>query len=433
MARIFMSVLGTSCYVEAQYKLEEDVSAPTPFVQEAYLTLTKDSWSKEDRLIFFLTDKARKKSWEDGGNFEEGLYSRLKKLSLAAKVVALPFKEGYTEEDIMQNFLTIVEQLYEGDEVIFDITHSFRSLPMLNLVALNYARVLRGARIERIHYGAFEVLGEPREVKENIPVEQRIAPIFDLTPYVTLMDWAFAVDDFVRYGMAERLAEMVRAKAIPVLRETRGEDERAKAFRKFIDSLHGLAMSIYTCRCRELMERDWKSLDLEKLSQSYTFLPPFVPLLEKLEQKVKGFVDGDSWSKAEAAVKWCLEHGMIQQGYTILQEAIITETARIMGVDDVYDKDQRKFVSSLLSVKVQKKPLEEWKGVLGDRREEAIEWCEKGGEHLDRLAVAFDRLSKLRNDINHCGCRKDPRKPKDLVEKLEKCFSEAREGLRGLR
>ncbi len=427
MAKVFMSVLGTSPYVEVSYELNGRRSVLTPFVQEAYLNLTRKDWTEGDRIVFFLTEEARHKNWEDGGNFEKGLRTRLKGLGLPIKAVSL--KEGHTAKEIMDNFQVIVDALEPGDEVVFDITHSFRSLPMLNLVALNYARVLRGIKISSIYYGAFEVLGSPNEVK-NIPISQRIAPIFDLTPYVTLLDWSFAVDDFVRYGMTERVRELVEERTGPILKETQGGDEKARSLGNFVKSLHGLAMNIYTCRCRDLMERDWKSLDLEELGQSYTLLPPFVPLFEKLESKVSGFVDGDSWSRAEAAVEWCLEHGMIQQGYTILQEAIVTETARIMGVEGVYNKEHREFVSSLLSVTAQKKPSEEWRGILQHRREEALEWQRKGGEHFKKLSEAFSQLAQMRNDINHCGCKENPVRPKVLIDGLERCFSEARKSIR---
>ncbi|WP_425505358.1 CRISPR-associated DxTHG motif protein [Thermosulfurimonas marina] len=71
--------------------------------------------------------------------------------------------EGRSEEEIRDNFRKVIENLSEGEEVFFDITHSFRSLPMLNLVALSYARVLKGIRIRGIYYGAFEVLGSPKK------------------------------------------------------------------------------------------------------------------------------------------------------------------------------------------------------------------------------------------------------------------------------
>ena len=431
MAKVFMSILGVNCYVPAHYRLNGEVSTLTPFVQEAYLSITSGNWASQDRLVFFLTGEARRKNWEDHGNFPQGLYSRLKKLSLAAEIVAVPFNEEHTEEDIMQNFLTIVERLQEGDEVIFDITHSFRSLPMLNLVALNYARVLKGAEIKRIYYGAFEVLGHPSQVEE-MPEEERVAPIFDLTPYVLLLDWTFAVEEFSRYGMAERLAELVQRRVGPVLRETRGRDIKASALRNFVNHLQGLTLNIYTCRCRDLMGT---KID-EALPQGLSFddfLPPFHPLLEMIEQKVSGFSGKDSWDKALAAVEWCLRHKLVQQGYTILEEAIISEVCHLLGFEDHYSRGDRAFVSSLLSVTAQKKPSNEWDGILGERKAEALELQRRGGEEFRALARVYGTLADLRNDINHCGCREYPRRARALAEELDRSYSDVVKAMRQLR
>ncbi|WP_168720183.1 TM1812 family CRISPR-associated protein [Thermosulfurimonas marina] len=59
---------------------------------------------------------------------------------------------------------------------------------------------------------------------ENLPEEQRVAPVFDLTPYALLLEWSFAVEEFLRYGLAERLYELVRGEIAPILKETRGRD-----------------------------------------------------------------------------------------------------------------------------------------------------------------------------------------------------------------
>ena len=433
MAKVFMSVLGTSCYVESHYEFNGKVSPLTPFVQEAFLSLTEEEWSKEDRLIFFLTEKAQRKNWEDGGNFDVGLKGRLEKLGLGFQLVPVPFKEGRSEGEIMDNFLTIVGQLQPGDEVVFDITHSFRSLPMLNLVALNYVRVLKGIKISKIYYGALEVLGTYAQVKE-MPEKERIVPIFDLTPYVALLDWTFAVDEFARYGLVERLAELVKGRVEPILRETEGRDQKATAVKKFIDHLRGLAMNIYTCRCHRIVETKSEELLSKDLSLG-DFLPAFAPLVGMVSEKVKGFGVEDPWEKGISAVQWCLDHRLIQQGYTILLEATITEVFRLFGVKDMdlKTKEARNFLSSLLCVVGQSKDPNTWTGILENQKDKAFEITDKGGEPFRELAQAFSQLDDFRNDINHCGCRGNPRNARKLKNELKKHFGEIRKTMGDLR
>jgi len=430
MAKVFLSFLGTTKYIEAYYELGKKRSHLTPFVQEALVNLICMNWNEKDRLVFFLTREAQEKNWKDGGNFSEGLKTRLERLGILAKICPVPFAEGYSEEEIMQNFLTVVEQLQEEDEIVFDITHSFRSLPMLNLVALNYVRVLKRIRIQGIYYGAFEVLGNPREV-EKIPPERRIAPVFDLTPYVFLLDWSFAVEEFVRYGLAERLYELVQDEIQPILRESRGQDKNASALRSVIHELRNLALNIYTCRCQAI-ENTQLSSDFSSEISFDNFLPPFAPLMGHIKHKVEGFLSEDAWERSMAAVEWCLKHRLVQQGYTILEEAIITEVCRLAGFEDVFNEKNRKFISSLLAMIAREKPPEEWRGELGKRREEGLALREKWGESLRQLAEAFALLANVRNDINHCGCRQGPKRSSDLIRELEEHYRAVCKGMKAL-
>ena len=433
MAKVFMSVLGTTCYVESHYKMNDEISPLTPFVQEAYLRLTQREWSQGDRLVLFLTEEARCKNWEDGGNFHVGLKSRLENLSLGPLLFPVPFKEGRSEEEIMENFLTLLNQLQPGDEVVFDITHSFRSLPMLNLVALNYVRVLKGIKIDKIYYGALEVLGPFAQVRA-MPEEKRVAPIFDLTPYAALLDWTFAVDEFTRFGLVERLAELVRERVEPILRDTRGKDHKAAAVRNFVNHLRGLTMDIYTCRCPRIFKAKVEDAVLKELPVE-GLLPAFAPLVERVRKKVKGFEVDDPWEKSISAVKWCIDHRLIQQGYTILLESTITEVYRLFGLEDLKakEKDVRGFISSLLCVVGQNKDSKTWQGNLEKLKGRALEIVSKGGEPFKKLAQTYDQLNDFRNDINHCGCRGNPRKAGDLEDKLKEHFENIKEAMKALR
>jgi len=433
MARVFMSFLGTSPYTKARYRLKGILSPATHFVQEALIRLLCRRWDENDRFVFFLTPEARKKNWEDGRNFPEGLKTRLQKIALKPQICDIAFTEGSSEEEIMQNFLTVVNSLEENDEVIFDITHSFRSLPMLNLVALNYARVLKNICLRGIYYGAFETLGSPQDA-QKIPLENRIVPIFDLTPYTILLDWSFAVEELLRYGLAERLTDLIDQETKPVLKETRGQDQKASFLRKFSKHLRELTLNIYTCRCPAIEKTNVGTIFSDGLAFE-DFLPPFAPLFELIGKKMENFSAETPWEKAKAAVEWCLEHKLIQQGYTILQEAIISEVIRLIDLEGLLEDEKRQdhtlcqknrsFTSSLLSMMAQKKAPDYWRGELAQRKDKALELQKRWGENLEQIAIVFHKLAEFRNDINHCGCRESRRNFGDIYEGLEKCYKDA--------
>lgn len=123
-------------------------------------------------------------------------------------------------------FDAVLQEIHEGDEIYFDITHSFRSIPFIVLIVLNYARLVKNATIGKIVYGIFEQLVSPQEV-EKMPPEQRLVPIVDVTNMVTLLDWMNGVDSFLRAGDTSLILQLTMNQASPILEETKGRDEEA--------------------------------------------------------------------------------------------------------------------------------------------------------------------------------------------------------------
>ena len=54
----------------------------------------------------------------------------------------------------------------------------------------------------------------------------------------------------------------------------------------------------------------------------FEVIKPFQPILQTLSEKTAPF-SGETLSDGIRAAEWCLNHNMIQQGYTILQEVLI--------------------------------------------------------------------------------------------------------------
>lgn len=103
-----------------------------------------------------------------------------------------------SDGEVWQTFLTIVGQI--GDrpdaELVLDITHGFRHLPVVLFGSLAYLSAASRASIRRIRYGAFE------------PGQSRV-PLLDLTPLLTLIDAQHAARQFVEAGDARPLGTVL--------------------------------------------------------------------------------------------------------------------------------------------------------------------------------------------------------------------------------
>ena len=331
MARAFISILGTNDYLPCTYYMDgHDSVAGVRFVQEALGGMLLQDWTGEDRILVFTTDEAWRKNWKDDGHtgrdgkvlIRSGLGRCLESLCLRPRLVRVPIPDGKTEDEIWTIFDTIYEHLNPFDELIFDVTHAFRSLPILTFAVLNYARSLKSVTLGGIYYGAFEVLGSIFVARE-IPEEKRRVPIFDLTSFDRLMRWSLAVDRFVTSGDSGMLSNVADEAARVHLKETKGRHPSAASLRRIAKEVHEFTDAINSCRGPRLSDI---SRNLSSAIEDYeqeNLVKPFRPIFHRLKEHMRGFGRSDLGDGIECA-KWCLEHNLLQQGYTILQETVIS-------------------------------------------------------------------------------------------------------------
>ena len=169
-------------------------SCSTRFFAEALV-----SFFKPDTLVVVTTDKASQAPVSKTDKTER-LAAIQKLLNNKTKVVPVTIPEGKDEDQLWEIFNTVVGKIQDGDRVLFDITHGFRSLPFLTFLALAYVRNVKSdVEIEQVVYGAYEAVGR-KDPK----------PVFDLTPFIGLLDWMGAVAVFQQTGNAQKIAELVR-------------------------------------------------------------------------------------------------------------------------------------------------------------------------------------------------------------------------------
>jgi len=507
MAKKLLSFLGTNYYIRTIYTIGDSQSTPHRFIQASLAELICKDWRNEDSIHIFLTKDAEEKNWNDPPKNSEEIKRQkeydwenenYKGLSKIFDSLNLPFSrekitpvrvaEGWKEEERWEIFNKIVAQVNDNDEIYFDMTHSFRYLPMLAIIALNYIRVVKkNIKIRGIYYGAFEALGPAYQVKV-LPIEQRKAPVIDLIGFENLMRWTAGVDRFVGTGDASILSSLVKEKEL----------NEASAEKKLVESMEEFGNIMATCRGRKIGEGAKavkNSIEEFKVSLEKERKPgmsPLVHLLGKIEDKMKGFADDDIKNGLEA-VKWCINHNMTQQGYTILEELIITWLAKeyyknelykiyevpkrlmlakilhllawyeiddksIEKLEKVLSKDKLKIISKFFkSQRFDRKLLykklkdhsfsdeeikliinyayvfdndlnkEKWDKSLKDKRNITKVEETKNIKNIAFLAEYFSELAnEYRNDLGHAGCREKPKTSSELITELENYFKQVR-------
>ncbi|GIX17745.1 MAG: hypothetical protein KatS3mg119_1931 [Rhodothalassiaceae bacterium] len=146
--------------------------------------------------------------------------------------------KGSSSTEAWQQFDVIRREISEclKGPVALDITHGFRSQPFFAAAVIAFQRAVEGLEEEtgadsgkgkgapkrtpiRVFYGAFDAGKEKRSpskartVEEADPSEEDEipeAPIWELTEFVTVLDWALALHLFLKTGRAEDAAQATR-------------------------------------------------------------------------------------------------------------------------------------------------------------------------------------------------------------------------------
>ncbi len=444
MARkVFLSFLGVNKYEPCRYKLGDNLPQDSDsakkevvrFVQEALIKELCLEWDNEDKICILLTKQAFEKNWKDQGHdyrknkdyeeyreiFEQGLETRLNKLGLGATVEKVMIPEGRSEDEIWDIFEIIYEALDGEDQVYYDITHSFRSLPILAIIVIMYARSMKRISIEKILYGAYEAIEAPYDKKYH----ERIAPVFDMTPLEQLAEWTFAIEQFLTTGNAKAIKLLTEAELLPLLRHEEGFRKVGSQLKKIVSSLTALCDRISTSRApmipetasslRELLE----FREASGITSSAEVMPrPLLPLIERLKQKVAPFC-GDIVLDGLNAVKWCIDHNLVQQGFTILLETMVTYILQCCGFD--YRKNEyRNLVTSAVII-IKKNIIcneDEWHEQVrkhAGKMRDIIHWFNSHNE----MRHVLERLIQARNDINHAGYKGNAiTQPEKFMKKL---------------
>ncbi len=419
MAHVYFSFLGTNDYVECMYCRENLQSiGPVRFVQEATILFNCRDWGKEDRILIFTTRDAEKKNWfDDGHRSEDGQVLRRKGLERCIRELNLPsphrnimIPEGYSEEEIWEIFNRINDNLETGDSVVFDITHAFRSIPLVAASVLHYAKALKQVKLQGIYYGAFEALGPTKQVRD-MNVEDRKVRVLDLTALDQLMDWTTATDRFLESGDARMAGALARAGVEPIRKAARHSNSAVKAIESLGEALHRFSDMLSTCRGKEISSVATRLRDQVRQCRDLDLLPPFRPLFDTIDKRLDTFC-GDDLQQGLVAVRWCLNHGLIQQGFTFLEEILFSHV--ILGIgENPLDRTMRDIASQAFTIVNYKwvDTPEEWDNPARERQDITRQMIRFIQEEK-ALPPEMERVRSERNDLNHAGFTLHARKVK---------------------
>ncbi len=482
----FLSVLGTNLYEPVVYEFtgKEQEAAEQQFVQIALMHSWKEQILNDGKITILLTDGARAKNWMDRdydnkdvafsqrwasekkrevqeGKRKAGMCTILQaqEPQLFEKVSEISILDAKTEEEIWSVFETIYESIGEGDEIVFDITHSFRSIPLLAVTVMNYAKVLKNCSIKGIYYGAFEAA----QVRDGV----KYAPVIDLTVYNEILDWTNAAEAFMKYGIAAKMKAVYDEKIHRIRLESgqevfRQRIDQWKPVKYKVDAMQNLAECIYTNRGTDAKEIKIGNAYRRSIKNAYMHLiensteqskhiareiKPLYPLMEKIESRYQEYFDKEkNYEIGLGVVKWSIDNHMIQQGYTALEETVKTYLCYRYNLDDKTEATRDDVIGRILTginkiMNTKKASVQEFQSyrerepekvlmeIRGRMDPKAVEKYDSLINEMIRtmplqLVVLGSCVKELRNDISHMGFRISPQTAERLGSLLKTYYEE---------
>ena len=375
---ITFSFIGLHDYEPTTYAWKDELFE-TPFIQEA-----THHFFEPDRVLVAMTPAAREKQ-------EDLLQARL-------SFERLDIPDGQNEEEWWTIFETIADAVPPEAHLTIDITHGFRSQPVIALAIAVYLQAARDVTIERIVYGRFE---------KNGP-----SPILDLTPFLDMIEWSVAARQFVRDGNADVLASMmVEAQNNAHKRGDANPPQYIKAAGK---QLKAFTDALSVVRVEEVTIDRVDALvdtldDIQDEVEEHPRLRPLEALLERVKARVHpmhttNLYDAQGFAAQAEMMRFFLETNQVQQAVTLAREALVSHQAVAMGLDPAPAN------------------RDDWDESGRGQAEKALVDLSKDTKRTGdakALGDLWSGIGELRNDINHAGMNTDPGGGKGLVSNAQ--------------
>ncbi|MBD5311741.1 MAG: TIGR02221 family CRISPR-associated protein [Bacteroides sp.] len=431
MARkVLISFLGTNDYFPVYYtwgeKERKTTDHRTRFIQEAIATKLCKSWSKDDCIMVFRTNESNTANWLDNDG-KEGLKTTLGKITgLRCKInpESVAGKDdyiipvGFKEDELWDIFKCVFDKIEPEDDIYFDVTHAFRTIPMFADVLFNYARFLKHSKVSGVYYGAFEILGPLYKIKALPEAEQEklTVPVVDLTNIVRLQEINTAASSFRDFGMMSAFSN--------ILYET-GISELDSTIKDISKALEDLDFYIQTCRIDDIRRGEYMKVLEDKMNEfcnSAHTNEAQRKLISEMHEQLKRyeFVAEEDYINVEAAIKWAIDHNMIQQAYTMAKEYLISTAYDFLcdlKLEDAFIKELKitDSNSNIAKYKIREalgSILRAKKGKSGiyDKRwntSKIAQMLVQKERYFRDITQPYSKIADRRNNLNHANAHGD--------------------------
>lgn len=396
---ILFSFLGMGPYQRAAYVWTDPAGAPRRHTA-VYATTAMAAFLQPDRVVLLATPEAR------------ALHLDALRAELGGGVPheVIDITAGHSEDELWGLFATIADRVPPGEPLALDVTHGFRSLPMVALLAAGYLQAARRAHVEHVLYGAWEARGDG---------DPPNTPVFDLTPMFALTAWAAAADRFARSGDSRDLASLLQTAARGPLADA---DPRGKQ-NSLAKTLRETSLALYlTQPLRAMHAARLLDLRLREMEGRYPLrATPFLGITQDVRAAYAPLAMENPRDPASVPriltvqrdlVHWYYDRELYVQAASLAREWVVSWRVAWRGGKD-------------LVLNAARSEAEVELGCLIDAQKHGRVRVDLEGvpDGID-LSTLWNRLAFVRNAMCHGGMSRNDPQPQTLVDTLHSLVSQ---------
>lgn len=437
MAKIFVSFLGTGNgiydekygYAELEYSIGEK-RITSHFGQRVILEY--NDASSFDRIHLLMTKESKKMHFD---------LLRDELLQIGMRPDALREDASITtqmsSEDQWRWFESLLEIIDNGDEVVFDFTHGFRSVPIIFSTAVGFLQRARKFTLLHAYYGY--MVSKPEAEKKGT------GEIVDMAPFYRINDWADGVARLTETADASKLAALAAEESTGGFAAL-NDRELIAALQDLTDIIKnidvnrvadkaGMALDIIAAKLKDCSGADRQLLCM--VQDKFADLAAQAP--------ATGRYDAAYFQTQIILADMLLKHHLVMQAFTVMRECVAS--IGMLGMHEKYalgpdGKDVRLDTPRLFgevfvtmcqfSRKKWKYTDEEKKKIIREKEMHAFLQLEKLYADLEpcgiiaKLRTFVGRMIECRNGFDHAWTSKPEGVPANVLQSGHQYLDELR-------
>ncbi|MGF1531104.1 MAG: TIGR02221 family CRISPR-associated protein [Puniceicoccaceae bacterium] len=393
-----LTFLGTSNYQSTIYALGDQS------IEARFCSLALAKLQSFEQIDIFLTPRvAESTSWQTFQADSTGL----------ATVEAHLIPNGANEGELWDIFRRICDVVEQGDVVTLDLTLGFRSVAIFSSTIAQFLQTARQATVKGVYYGAFEAKNP----------DTGHTPIFEISALQSLIRWSFATEAFERNRNLSDLASLLESGHREAYRHP-NRNASPRQMQSAARHLRRIGESWINMRTVEFSKHNENidtSLNNDLADETLTWAAPFAQIIERVRSSLVSYQGLALTDLQRKMIFDYADSGNLIQAVSLAREWLISRVASEIGCPEIAAPpfpDRKEFETFITSFAVEKTGQPPKTQTFRNHNFSSMDAIE-----FD-LALLWNKLSDLRNDLDHCGFRQNPRTIDQILKQTHSILSQ---------